>query len=243
MAFENLKVSMTKAPVSSLSDFSKTLILQTDASGRGLGAVLHQTGHTIAFLSKTFCSKLKMHPDMLRNYMQLPHQIKSGNITSWAEIYNRNCPKELGKLMGQVVQTPDQHYYLSKLLGNDYEIKYKPGKDSKAADALSRVDLPSTSQVLILSTISFDFLKQVKDETASCKYLQNLKQALQSQLEKFSDITCVDGILYQQNRIILSSTSALKSTLLHQFHSTTTCGHVGASKNYSCLNVNFSWTA
>lgn len=59
MAFENLKVSMTKAPVSSLPDFSKTFILQTDASARGLGAVLHQNGHPIAFLSKTFCSKLK----------------------------------------------------------------------------------------------------------------------------------------------------------------------------------------
>lgn len=72
--------------------------------------------------------------------------------------------------MGQVFQIPDQHYYLSNLLGNDYEIKYKPAKDNKAADALSRVDLPSTSQVLIVSTISFDFLNQVKDETASCKY-------------------------------------------------------------------------
>lgn len=29
--------------------------------------------------------------------------------------------------MSQIVQTPDKHYYLSKQLGYDYEITYKPG--------------------------------------------------------------------------------------------------------------------
>lgn len=60
--------------------------------------------------------------------------------------------------MGQVVQTPEQHYYLSNM-GYDYEIKYKPGKDNKAVDALWQLDSPLDSQSFLLTTITFDFLK------------------------------------------------------------------------------------
>lgn len=64
--------------------------------------------------------------------------------------------------MGQVIQTPDQHYYYYlKLLGNDCIIVYKPGKTNKAANALSRKDFLSQSQILILSTPSIASLNQL----------------------------------------------------------------------------------
>lgn len=44
--------------------------------------------------------------------------------------------------MGQVVETPDRHCYLTEVLGYDYEVKYKLGKDNKAADALSCLRTP-----------------------------------------------------------------------------------------------------
>lgn len=39
--------------------------------------------------------------------------------------------------MSQVIQTLEQQNYLAKLLGYDYEIKYKPGSTNVVADVLS----------------------------------------------------------------------------------------------------------
>jgi hypothetical protein len=42
MAFKNLKSFITTSPILKLPDISQTFILQTDASQRGVGAVLLQ---------------------------------------------------------------------------------------------------------------------------------------------------------------------------------------------------------
>ncbi|GKG00663.1 reverse transcriptase, partial [Tanacetum coccineum] len=40
-----------------LPDFQKTFVVETDASGIGIGGVLQQEGHPIAYLSKTLAPK------------------------------------------------------------------------------------------------------------------------------------------------------------------------------------------
>ena len=77
-AFDTLKLALTTAPVLGYSNFEREFILETDASLRGLGAVLSQVydqgkTHVIAYASQT----LRPSEKSMRNY-------SSAKLELWA---------------------------------------------------------------------------------------------------------------------------------------------------------------
>lgn len=130
-AFKALKHAITEAPVLALPDFSIPFTLETNASASAIGAVLRQHNHPIAFFSKSFCPRLLK----VYTYVRKLHAITIA-VKKWRQ-YLLGHPfiilmdhKSLKELMSRIVQTPEQQVYLSKLLGHDYSIQYKSGKQT-----------------------------------------------------------------------------------------------------------------
>lgn len=69
-AFESLKQAMSETPVLALPDFDHPFALETDACAYGVGAVLSQNGHPIAYYSKTL-GPANQKLSMKRNFWPL----------------------------------------------------------------------------------------------------------------------------------------------------------------------------
>lgn len=67
-SFQDLKEAMTSAPVLRLPDFDKPFCIETDASDTGIGAVLLQDNHPIAYLVKSWAPDAELRRHTIKNY-------------------------------------------------------------------------------------------------------------------------------------------------------------------------------
>lgn len=123
-----------------MPNFELPFVVETDAYGSGMGAVLMQQGRPISYLSKAF---------NIRNFgfsvyeKELLALVLA--VTKWRHylighhFIIKTDHQSLKYLLEQPLHTSLQYKWLSKLLGMDYEIQYKIGCDNIAADALSRM--------------------------------------------------------------------------------------------------------
>lgn len=87
----------------------------------------------------------------------------------------------------QVIQIPEQQYFLTKLLGYSYNIVYHKGRENLAADALSRIlaeedDLGSPQLLALLCEQLPDWLKQLLEENRTDDWLDHIQQQIKEKI-------------------------------------------------------------
>ncbi|XP_019423049.1 PREDICTED: uncharacterized protein LOC109332519 [Lupinus angustifolius] len=139
LAFTNLQLAMTKTPVLNLPDFTQTFNVETDASAIAVGAVLSQNGHPLAYFSKKMSTRMQHSSAYVREMFVVTKAVKK-----WRQyLIGRHFriltdQQSLKHLTTQALHTPEQQKWATKLVGFQYEIKYRTGTSNRVADALSR---------------------------------------------------------------------------------------------------------
>ena len=240
-AFLHLKQALCQASVLSLPDFSIPFCVETDASSVGMGVVLSQKNHPIAFFNKPFCLKLLRGSTYVRELAAIITTVKK-----WRQ-YLLGTPfiiltdhQSLKELMSQIIQTLEQQRFLARLLGYDYTIQYRAEKSNAAADALSRRTEAPSSQFLLLLTIPNSlFLQELKQELLSNPSFLDLRRRIQDDPSHYHDYSLRDEFILQKGRIWLPRDLQAISTILNEFHNTPTGGHIGIAKTLAHVGEHF----
>ena len=138
-AFEKLKQALVEAPVLQIPEANEGMVVYTDASGSGLGAVLMQHGKVVAYASRQLKpneTKYATHDLELAAIVFALKLWRHYLLGAKFELFTDH--QALKYLFSQKDLNMRQARWMEFLAAYDLDILYTPGKANRVADALSR---------------------------------------------------------------------------------------------------------
>lgn len=239
-AFQCLKQSLMTTPVLATPNFHQPFVVETDASDKGIGAVLQQNGHPIAFVSKALGPKTQG----LSTYEKESLAILLA-VDQWkaylqpAEFVIQTDQRSLTYLSDQKLKTYWQQKAMTKLMGFQYKICYKKGSTNNAADALSRVTHATAS----LSAISVAQPLWLQELQLSYSHEPSAQKLLQSLTLTNPDghFSLVSGLIKYKQALWLGHSQQFQSMVMEQLHASALGGHSGFLVTYHRIKKLFYW--
>ena len=143
-AFEKLKLALTSPPVLGYADYKSPFEVHTDASQKGLGAVLYQQQEgklrVISYASRGLKKSEKNYPAAKLEFLALKWAVSEKYhdylYGSKFTVVTDNNP--LTYVLSKAKLDSTGHRWLSSLASYDFDIVYRPGKSNIDADILSK---------------------------------------------------------------------------------------------------------
>ncbi|KAM3348690.1 hypothetical protein ACQJBY_022133 [Aegilops geniculata] len=240
-AFELLKQGLISAPVLQLPDFSKTFVIDTDACDYGVGAVLQQGGHPIAYMSKPLGPKHRGLSTYEKECLAILMAVEQWHPYLHSdEFLIRTDQRSLVHLDDQRLSTVWQQKAFTKLLGLRYKICYRQRATNSAADALSR-RVHLTEQVSVISVCQPTWIEDIRASYDNNEQVWKIREQLRQRPDPKGRFTWSGDLLYFRNRLWLGGSSALQQRVLKAFHDSTVGGHSGFAVTYRRLRRLFAW--
>ncbi|QRV82833.1 Transposon Tf2-7 polyprotein [Ceratobasidium sp. AG-Ba] len=269
-AFEEIKKRVSQDPVLIHPDPDKPFILETDASGIAIGAILSQRGedgylHPVAYLSKSYNDAQRNYDTANKELLAIVESLKHWriylegtilpvtvftdhrNLERWknAETFNRRHAR-----------------WHMELASFNFEIHYRPGKMSNKPDALStrhdHEDIPNPQQIMInaerfkgfKANIEIDIISMIReglsdDESlttliASTKKKEDLPPSIRKQYDKYE---WKEDLLWYEGRIVIPENKEIRLAILEMHHDNPIAGHQGQARTLELISRRYYWPA
>ena len=151
-AFDRLKAACLQAPILSFPDFNKPFLLETDASGRGLGAVLFQKQadgqyHPITYASCVMNETEQRYHSNKQEFLALKWAVIE-QFHEYLSPYGKNRNKfvvctdnnPLTYIFSSANLDATGQQWVAHLTSYNFSLEYQKGKDNTVADFLSRMN-------------------------------------------------------------------------------------------------------
>lgn len=210
-AFTVLKKPMASIPILAMPNFEAPFVITTDASNNSIGVVLSQQDRPIAFMSRALGVSKQSWSTYAKEMLAILQAIRTWRpYLLGRKFYIQTDQRSLKYMVEQRVITPEQQKWVSKLLGYDYEIIYKPGKENTVANALSRITgSPSLNALFIPHTSLWD---QIKATISTHPYMIKLgRLASENPGVPYS---WRNGLILYKNRVVVPPKSDLTLKIL-----------------------------
>jgi hypothetical protein len=240
-AFDALKSALSTAPVLATPDFSKQFCIETDACAYGIGAVLLQNGHPLAYISKSLGPKSAGLSTYEKEYMAILLAVEQ-----WRSYLQHGAfviytdQRSLIHLSDQRLNTPWQKKVFTKLLGLQYKIVYKQGSSNRVADALSRRP-HADMQLSALSVCEPSWTSSIIQGYDNDSYTQDIITKISVAQQSVPNFSLKDGILRFKDRVWVGNNHPLQVQIMSALHSAPVGGHSGFPVTYRRIKQLFAW--
>ena len=176
-AFNHLKAACLQAPILAFPDFNRPFLLEMDASGKGLGAVLSQKQadgqyHPIAYASCVMNKTEQRYHSNKHEFLALKwviteqfHEYLSPYGKNRNEFVVRTDNNLLTYIFSSANLDAAGQHWVAHLASYNFSLEYQKGKDNTVADFLSQMHecLPEEEVQEYLNKILYPGVKAVLD--------------------------------------------------------------------------------
>ncbi|XP_038683092.1 uncharacterized protein LOC119983499 [Tripterygium wilfordii] len=236
-AFHHIKQHMTQTPILRMPNFEQVFEVACDASHVGIGGVLSQGGHPIAFFSEKLNDCRKRYSTYDIELYALVQTIKHWrHYLVYREFVLFTDHDSLRHLQSQRKLNARHARWIDFLQQFTFVIKHKAGKDNRVADALSRRShLLTTFEATI--TGYDEFPNQYALDVDFVQIWTTLKEG---GIVTKGNYKLHEGFLFKDLRLCIPAGS-IREFLIQELHQGGLAGHFGIDKTLSLVEDRFYW--
>jgi hypothetical protein len=208
---------MTSTPVLALPNFELEFVIETDACESGVGVVLSQQGHPVAFFNKSLSVANKKLSTYEKEFLAVLMAVdKWRNYLSRKPFLIKTDHKSLCHLQDQSMSTEMQRKAMVKLAGLQFKFQYKRGPENKVADALSRVS--HTFAIQSASVVVPVWIQEIMNSYELDQSAQQLLQELVVVSPNAQGYSLSQGLIKYKKKVWVGNNSALQTKIINAFH-------------------------